>query len=158
MVHVQPLKLIFRNSELEVVAENFQFVPVAQIVWSAEIVGHDEAAPPKIFSEVCNFSGVEVHEAGFGQVEKGIFEDLRTIQRYDLIRVRRYTHGRNFVHQSDDEFIRRGIVVMPRRVERVIVMPIKKWISIGARNPAKQTPAGSDQSEFAGLASVLPAL
>src|SRR6266850_989316 len=76
MSKIDPDELPFRKRELQVMAQDLQFLGAMEVGRSPEIIRHDEAAPPYVLAEVLDLFVIERKEAGFGQVEKGILENF----------------------------------------------------------------------------------
>src|SRR5688572_21449409 len=106
MTQIQPNQLAFRNGPLQGVAQDTEFIPVAQELFAPEIVGHQEAAAANEFSEVVDFLFVQVQESGLRQVQEWIFEYLVTVEGDDLVRVRRDAYSGHLMQQGCNEGVR----------------------------------------------------
>src|SRR6516162_9085076 len=86
---VEPDQLTLRNCKFEVVSKNFQFFHVRNVPRAPEIVRHDKSPAPDVLSEVVDFFRIEIKEAWFREIEKGVIEDFGAIEPDDFVRLGR---------------------------------------------------------------------
>src|SRR5436309_642718 len=85
MAEIELDELPFRQRPFQVIAQDLQFLRTMKVGRSAEIIGHDEAAPSDVLAEVLDLFLIECEEARLGQVEKGVLENLVARKLHDFV-------------------------------------------------------------------------
>src|SRR5262249_23101674 len=81
----------------------------------AEIIGHDKTAASEVLPEVGDLLVGEFHETGLGNVQERVLKNVVAAELNDAIGAWTNPNTRQFVYHVDGEFIRRRVIVVPRR-------------------------------------------